>query len=1125
MPQRVFETLIFWTLLLITGIALFLSVPDSAVLTQYAGPLILYASLTAFALIFSAALVQGELSAAHAIGILAALSLPSLAHGAVTWAIALGGLIGAALVVFTGDRRLPWQRPQERTVNAMLLIVIRVTLSFFLTTGLYQALGGALPIQLDNLEHILWVVGFCALYTAIYLTLFLLEMYGRDYGMRHILRVNLLEVLTVLGLPLPLSVLGAHIYANLSVLAFAICMLGLSLAIVAPYVISRAQQRLRKQVDELRSLAVMSQAIRANYQYASLMNMVYAQVSNLLDINNFTVALYDPDKQDLEYPLVIRNGKEIKQAPAPLPANSPIKRVLETQQPLLLARDAQKDGWVRGLSVPEGDYSWLGVPLQAGGSLFGVMVVTSPNQRRAFNAEDLRLLNIVASSTSVALENSLLYDQQKKRALKLTQLNTVLAQLTETLSPDAVLETIVKEGTALANADAAAVMLVKNGDNVPRLAKSVGMSDAFKAKVAMPLVFNHNVSPTQSSPLLIPDVRGDTRAASVRDAALAEGVTSWIELPLLVGGSRIGVLSLYYRQAHKFIDEDVEVLRAFATQSSQAIQNAYAFHHADEALSRRVGQMLALATISHELTATLDMRTICGLVLEFALNATFTHVGTIMLRDEFDELDVISQYGYPLDTVSRREIVQQQVTMTALVSGEPMLIADIAEHPEITPTVQELRSQMAVPIVRRGEVLGVITLESEDVGFFTDEDTQFVQQLADQAVIAIDNTQLFQQMKEARDRVQIILDNMSEPLLLIDRMGVIALANPRIDKIGFHPDLLLGQSIESLLVHEDFQLATRLGFESANHVRALMKRLGEHVGEHEFTPFPYALESKSQTLYLQRNVIPVANEEGIIVALMIVFYDETEAHELAQARDDLVRMIIHDLRSPLTAVTTSLKLMNDIIPAESEYKEVIDSTSTAGRRAIRKLLDRVDSLLDVARLESGQLSLETRTAELATIVDSVCAELSPLAHDLNVTVETQIPASLPMLRVDADKAERVLLNLLDNALKFSPEESSVIIRAHAPGTAGAADDYVRIDVADLGPGVPEEYKLTLFNRFVQVRGREGRRRGSGLGLTFCRLVVEAHGGDIWIEDNPAGGTVFSFTMPVSTTPAPAHGKS
>jgi signal transduction histidine kinase len=258
----------------------------------------------------------------------------------------------------------------------------------------------------------------------------------------------------------------------------------------------------------------------------------------------------------------------------------------------------------------------------------------------------------------------------------------------------------------------------------------------------------------------------------------------------------------------------------------------------------------------------------------------------------------------------------------------------------------------------------------------------------------------------------------------------------------------------------------------------------------------------------------VRSDQGSIGGLMLVFYDETEAHELSQAREDLARMIIHDLRSPLTAVTTSLKLMNDIIPADSEFKDVVEATSSTGRRAIRKLLNRVDSLLDVAKMESGQLALETRPTELATLMDNVSIELSPLAHELGVKIDALLPKAFPMLDLDADKVERVLLNLLDNALKFSPEDGRVVMRSFPPGEAGALPHQVRVDVVDLGPGVPQEYKTTLFSRFVQVRGHQGRRRGTGLGLTFCRMVVEAHGGRIWIEDNPGGGSVFSFTLPV-----------
>jgi signal transduction histidine kinase len=152
---------------------------------------------------------------------------------------------------------------------------------------------------------------------------------------------------------------------------------------------------------------------------------------------------------------------------------------------------------------------------------------------------------------------------------------------------------------------------------------------------------------------------------------------------------------------------------------------------------------------------------------------------------------------------------------------------------------------------------------------------------------------------------------------------------------------------------------------------------------------------------------------------------------------------------------------------------------------------------------------------MATIADSVCIELSPLAQELEVTLTTDISDEIPALDADPDKVERVLQNLVDNALKFCPSEGNVTIRAHQPEKGKQGERFVRIDVSDSGPGIPDDYKAKLFDRYVQVKGRRGKRRGSGLGLTFCRLVVEAHGGRIWIEDNPGGGSIFAFTLPVA----------
>jgi signal transduction histidine kinase len=680
------------------------------------------------------------------------------------------------------------------------------------------------------------------------------------------------------------------------------------------------------------------------------------------------------------------------------------------------------------------------------------------------------------------------------------------------------MDTIVDKATELSGASGVAI-LVHESDPLRESLRETQMLKVVRSLDISPLLVTRLpglVMASESRQPLIVTQTGTREGgrSEIRDILTRDKLSAWAELPMVVGGQRIGVLVLVFEQSQSIDDEDTELLRAFAIQAGQSIRNARQYTRTEGALTRRVGQLMALAQVSHELTATFDQKQICTMVLQFALNATFTHIGTVMLKDPLGELDVLAQAGYqPLESVSRRDLLHQWITREALATGEPVFLTDLAARSDIKPLMGSIKAQLASPIVRAGETIGAITVESEEVGAFNQEDLDFVQQLADHAVIAIENTQLFQGIAETRDRMQLIIDNMSEPLLLIDRTGTIAMANPHVDRLGLHIDLVRNQTVESLLSYPGFQFAEKLGFRTPEEARSTLRGLGKPTVPN-YPPSSFRIETHGEPTYFQRSILPVRGSDGTTISLLFVYYDQTESRKLAQAREDFARMIIHDLRGPLTAVTTSLKLMNDIIPDDSEYKHVVDTSSTAGRRAIKKLLNRVDSLLDVAKMESGQLDLETQPAELATLIDSACIELSPLAHELGVEIRPEIPDRFSLLNVDTDKVERVLLNLLDNALKFSPENGVVTVRAYPVGLQGAPANFTRIEVMDQGPGVPATARATLFDRFVQVQGRSGRRRGSGLGLTFCRLVVEAHGGKIWIEDNPEGGSLFVFTLPV-----------
>jgi signal transduction histidine kinase len=172
------------------------------------------------------------------------------------------------------------------------------------------------------------------------------------------------------------------------------------------------------------------------------------------------------------------------------------------------------------------------------------------------------------------------------------------------------------------------------------------------------------------------------------------------------------------------------------------------------------------------------------------------------------------------------------------------------------------------------------------------------------------------------------------------------------------------------------------------------------------------------------------------------------------------------------------------------------------------MLRMVESLLEVARLQSGKLDLTFTSVGLGSLVAQTLSEFHDQSQGYQVQLVNAVPRELPEVSLDRDKITRVLTNLVDNALKFTPSGGTVRISAELTDA-----DWMLVQVSDTGPGIPEEYREKVFERFGQVPGQVGRKRGSGLGLTFCRLAIQAHGGQIWVESGPEGGSVFSFTLP------------
>jgi signal transduction histidine kinase len=232
--------------------------------------------------------------------------------------------------------------------------------------------------------------------------------------------------------------------------------------------------------------------------------------------------------------------------------------------------------------------------------------------------------------------------------------------------------------------------------------------------------------------------------------------------------------------------------------------------------------------------------------------------------------------------------------------------------------------------------------------------------------------------------------------------------------------------------------------------------------------------------------------------------------ELQRVRQETSDLIVHDLRNPLGIIYGILNMFEMVLPEDvlHDNRELLDLASSGCERMQRL----VDSLLDVAKLETGEMRLNLASTNLRPIMEEAAHRQALSAQLREVTLRTVFPDDLPLVVIDTEQIDRVLTNLTDNALKYTPEQGQITLQIEV------GQEMVAVSVTDTGTGIPDEERERIFERFAQVSGGRPTRRGFGLGLTFCKLTVEAHGGQIWVEAGPHGiGSRFVFTLPIAAS--------
>jgi signal transduction histidine kinase len=241
-------------------------------------------------------------------------------------------------------------------------------------------------------------------------------------------------------------------------------------------------------------------------------------------------------------------------------------------------------------------------------------------------------------------------------------------------------------------------------------------------------------------------------------------------------------------------------------------------------------------------------------------------------------------------------------------------------------------------------------------------------------------------------------------------------------------------------------------------------------------------------------------------AIQWLGHDVSERVALERMREELTHMIVHDLRNPLGSIMSSLQLIHTAF-VERDNTLPVEKLLSIAMRSGQKLYLLIDSLLDLGRLEAGETELRKSLVNPGTLAREAVDQIQPLALGKGLKLDLAVARGLPQIVADRDLALRVLTNLLDNAVKFTRRGGRITLGIER------VEEALLFSVSDTGIGIPAEYRQRIFDRFSRLENANGVK-GTGLGLAFCKLAVEAHGGHIWVESEAGEGSQFKFTLPL-----------